>query len=175
MKIVLSGYRAAGKSTLGRLLSQRHGCPLLDVDRGIEEETGKTLTALYQELGEDGFRPIEAKVIAAMCEGTESRVVSLSAGSLIRRENWEPIRDGSIVVYLKLSAEVLWQRIEADPASADTRPRLTRGGFDEVVEVLDARAPAYEACADLVVDGTLAPELLADEVDAYVTAAQEGS
>ena len=174
MKIILSGYRAAGKSTLGRLLSARHGWSLFDVDRGIEEKTGKTLTALYEELGEAGYRPIETEVIAAMCAGVgESRVVSLSAGSLIQRENWSYVKgEDSLVVYLKASPQELWRRISEDPASASTRPRLTKGGLDEVVEVLAIRAPAYEQCADLVVDATLAPELLADEVDAYLAGMQ---
>ena len=171
MKIILSGYRAAGKSTLGRLLADRHGWPLLDVDRGIEEKTGKTLTALYEELGEAGYRPIETAVIAAMCERVgESRVVSLSAGSLIRPENWRHLKgEDSLVVYLKASPQELWRRISEDPASASTRPRLTKGGLDEVVEVLAIRAPAYEQCADLVVDATWAPERLAEIVDAHLT------
>jgi shikimate kinase len=76
--------------------------------------------------------------------------------------------EDSLVVYLRASPQELWRRISEDPASASTRPRLTKGGLDEVVEVLAIRAPAYEQCADLVLDATLEPELMADEVDAYL-------
>jgi len=48
-------------------------------------------------------------------------------------------RVASLVVYLKLSAEELWHRIVADPKSAATRPNLSSGGIEGVVEML-ARA-----------------------------------
>ena len=51
MNIGLIGYRAAGKSTLGQLLSSRLSYPFLDVDRGIEQQSGKTIKALYEEDG----------------------------------------------------------------------------------------------------------------------------
>ena len=68
MNIVLVGYRAAGKSTLGQLLSKTLGMPFLDIDRGIEQRIGKqTLTEFYREVGEEGFRPIETDVVVEMC------------------------------------------------------------------------------------------------------------
>ena len=87
MKIVLVGYRAAGKSTLGRLLSDALDMPFLDVDRGIEQRIGdQTLTAFYKEVGEEGFRPIETDVVIEMCT-TERAVIAFGAGSLMRARN----------------------------------------------------------------------------------------
>ena len=67
MKIVLVGYRAAGKSTLGLLLAQRLGWPYMDIDRGIETRIDKTLSEFYEEVGEESFRRLETEVVEEMC------------------------------------------------------------------------------------------------------------
>ena len=62
-----------------------------------------------------------------------------------------PAEDG-LLVYLEADAEELWRRIEADPASAATRPNLAGGGMQEVVTMLARRAPVYRANADLTLE-----------------------
>ena len=172
MKIVLVGYRAAGKSTLGRLLSDALDMPFLDVDRGIEQRIGdQTLTAFYKEVGEEGFRPIETDVVVEMCT-TERAVIAFGAGSLMRARNQQAATENSLVVYLQVPVAELWQRIQSDPSSDQTRPNLAGGGVEEVVHMLAQREPVYLACADLVVDGTEQPEaMLQCVVEAYRRAA----
>ena len=60
--------------------------------------------------------------------------------------------------------EQLWQRIAADPKSSTTRPNLSSGGLEEVVEMLARRSPTYERCANITLDGELAPGKLADKI-----------
>ena len=161
MKIVLIGYRACGKSTLGRELSARLGWPLLDIDRGIEQtRPGMTLTDLWLDIGDDAFRDIEADVVREMCRQDEC-VISFGAGTLGRPENRVHARRDALVVYLDMTTEALWERIQSDPKSATTRPNLAGGGFEEVVAMMETRDPVYRECADLVVDATLTPGQLA--------------
>jgi shikimate kinase len=162
MKIVLIGYRAAGKSTLGRVLSERLQWPLLDVDRGIEQQSGKPVKELFEN-GIEAYRDVEADVVAQMCDGHE-RVIAFGAGSLERPENQLNACRDAVVVYLKSSPEILWNRIDADPQSVETRPNHTTGGLEEVIEMLEKRAPVYERCATLILDATLTPEQLADAI-----------
>ena len=164
MKIVLIGYRACGKSTLGRMLAEHLGWPLLDIDRGIEEKRpGWTLTDLWLSIGEESFRDIEGQVMREMCSRDEC-VISCGAGSLGRPENRVLACRDALVVYLEMAAEALWERIQSDPRSVTTRPNLAGGGFEEVAEMLGRRDPVYRECADLRVDATLAPEQMADIV-----------
>ena len=86
MKIVLVGYRAAGKSTLGLLLAQRLGWPYMDIDRGIETRIDKTLSEFYEEVGEESFRRLETEVVEEMCREDEC-VISFGAGSIIKERN----------------------------------------------------------------------------------------
>lgn len=170
MKISLIGYRASGKSTLGGELSRRLGWPLLDIDRGIEGRfPGETLTALWLRIGDGRFREIEAEVVEEMCAGDEC-VISFGAGTLGRPENRGHACQDALVVYLEMSAEGLWERMQADPKSASTRPNLAGGGFQEVATLLAERDPVYRECADLLVDASLPTEQLADIVVAELEA-----
>ena len=172
MKTVLIGYRASGKSTLGTVLSERLGWPLLDIDRGIEElSPGETLTDMWLRLGDDRYRDIESGVVARMC-ASDKRVISFGAGTLGRPQNREHACRDALVVYLEMSAEALWERMLADPKSAATRPNLAGGGLEEVVELLAKRDPVYRECADLRLDATLPPERLADIVLADIVLAE---
>lgn len=163
-KIVIVGYRASGKSTLGNILARRLEWPLLDIDRGIEDCVGTTnLAEYYLQVGEEGYRPVETEVVIEMCSKQDC-VISFGAGTLQTPANREHACRDAFVVYLKTTADELWRRMEADPSSATTRPNLAGGGVGEVIEKLTEREPVYEECADLVVEATERLEVLADQV-----------
>ena len=163
MKIVFIGYRASGKSTVGQLVAQRLDWPYLDIDRGIEARCKMTLAQFYKKVGETRFRAVETEVVVEMCREDQT-AISFGAGTLMKERNQEAACRDSLVVYLQASVEELWRRIEADPASAANRPNLSRGGIEEVAEMLELREPVYLKCADLTLDATLPPERLADAV-----------
>ena len=167
MHVVLIGYRAAGKTTAGRLAAERLGWEYLDVDRGIEARCRLTLTEIFQRHGEPYYRDVESSVVAELC-ARNGAVVSFGGGTLMRPVNQEHARRDGLLVYLEADAEELWRRIEADPASAATRPNLAGGGLQEVVTMLARRAPVYRANADLTLDATLPPDELADRIVAAV-------
>ncbi|MCP4265208.1 MAG: hypothetical protein GY777_06480, partial [Candidatus Brocadiaceae bacterium] len=64
MNIILIGFRGTGKTTVGKLLSKRLEKDFIDSDKSIESSTGKTIKRIFEEDGEEGFRDIEASVIA---------------------------------------------------------------------------------------------------------------
>lgn len=68
-RIVLTGFMGAGKSTVGRLLADRTGWELLDLDTHIETTTGKNARELFDVLGESGFRQLESDLWAPYCSG----------------------------------------------------------------------------------------------------------
>jgi shikimate kinase len=167
MKIVLLGYRAVGKSTLGMLVAQHLGWPYQDIDRGIEAAVGQSITEFYQTQGDAAYRTVESEVVAQMCR-SEHCVIAFGAGSVMRPANRAHARRDALVFYLQASPQVLWDRMRGDPASASTRPPLGSGGYEEVVEMLAQRQAAYIECADVVLDATCTPESLAEQViEAY--------
>ena len=168
-KVVLIGYRAAGKTTVGRLLAGRLGWSYVDVDRGIEEHCRLTIREIIERHGEPYYRDVESAVVAELCAGCE-RVVAFGAGTPMRAHNREHARRASLVVYLEADAAELWRRIDADPGSAATRPNLAGGGLPEVITMLARRAPVYRDMAELTLDATRQP---AQSAAAIVTAVRQ--
>jgi shikimate kinase len=165
MNIVIIGYRASGKTRVGRRVAQRLGWPYVDVDRGIEKATNKTIKQIFEENGEPYYRQVEAGVAREMLGG-DGQVVSFGGGTLMEPPNQALINHHVLVVYLEAPVDVLWQRAQADPESEKNRPPLlkSKGGREEIVDMLKKRAPVYEQFANLTLDATQDPEFLVDRV-----------
>ena len=66
--IALTGMPACGKSATGRFIAEKLGRKLVDTDDEIVKRTGKEITEIFAELGEEGFRDIETEVIKDVCK-----------------------------------------------------------------------------------------------------------
>ena len=62
-RIALIGLRGAGKSTLGAMLADRLEVPFLELDRLIEQESGVSLSAIFDLYGQSGFRRLERRCL----------------------------------------------------------------------------------------------------------------
>ena len=59
MILSLTGFMGCGKSSVGKVLSRRLGCPLIDLDAYICSREGCTVPELFASRGEAGFRAVE--------------------------------------------------------------------------------------------------------------------
>ncbi|MFH1912699.1 MAG: shikimate kinase AroL [Pseudomonadota bacterium] len=145
--IFLIGPRGCGKTSVGRALARRLGCGFEDTDHMVVEAVGCEIADSVAEHGWDAFRDRETEALkrAAALPG----VVGCGGGIVLREGNRAILRTG-VVLYLQTSVETLTARLTRNPNEAQ-RPSLTGKSLaDEVREVLAARAPLYEACADIV-------------------------
>jgi shikimate kinase/3-dehydroquinate synthase len=78
--IVLVGFMAAGKTTVGRRLAERLGLPFVDADAMVEERAGTSIPAIFAARGETGFRALELEVVRELLDG-EDAVVALGGGA----------------------------------------------------------------------------------------------
>jgi shikimate kinase len=167
--IVLIGYRACGKGTLGRALADVLGRTYADVDELICEHFGNpSITDIWKVHGEPAWRWVEVQVTQRLMTRA-NQVIGLGAGTLTVPACREAVERADHVVrlYLKCDAATLHRRIEADPKSAATRPSLTDhgGGLREIEVMLQRRGPIYEAVADYAIEvGELAPPQVLDAV-----------
>ena len=76
IEAVFVGLPASGKTTVGKILARYLDSDFADSDTLIEEATGKSIPELFEERGEDGFREVEAEVIAQALD-ERSGVLSL--------------------------------------------------------------------------------------------------
>lgn len=180
MIIVLSGYMASGKSSTGRVLSQRLGCPFIDLDAAIEEREGRRIKEIFAADGEERFRELEAEVLAEILAGAPADLVlALGGGTLMwpaARAVLEAARAASAaapeaspapaprlsVVYLRTAPATIRRRLAG---AGDDRPMLHTHDLETL---LLQRIPTYEATADTIIDTDgLTPEAIAEKISIF--------
>lgn len=145
--ILLIGYRGTGKTTVGRLLSERLNWAFVDSDVDVEAAAGKSIAEIFVEDGERAFRDLEQQVVAELVE-RDSHVISLGGGAVLREANRTAIRRAGQVVWLTASPAAIHARLTADESTAQRRPNLTpHGGLVEIEQLLTEREPLYRECA----------------------------
>lgn len=152
------GYRGCGKSTIGRLISDRSGIELIDTDHLITLRAKKSIRDIFESEGEARFRDLESEVLEDAARWPGDRVLSTGGGIVLRGSNRSLLRlAGDVRVYLQADARTLFYRIESDPSTVETRPALTPlgGSIDEIQAMLQRRDPLYREVATHVLDARL--------------------
>jgi shikimate kinase len=145
VNVVLIGYRCTGKTTVGRILAERLGRPLVDTDTLIQQRAGKSIKEIVATGGWPEFRRMEREVIADVA-ARDRQVISAGGGAILDENNSRALRANGQVVLLTASPETIWERMKADPKTLAERPNLTdSGGIAEVRKVLVDRHAAYHA------------------------------
>lgn len=149
-RVVLWGFMASGKSTVGEALARSLGWELVDLDREIERREGRTIAEIFAAEGEAAFRRVEVEVTREQI-GRSRVVVSCGGGWVTNPESASLVPPRSLTVWLRVSPERVLERVRGD-GDGPVRPLLA--GDDPAVTVrrlLAAREPLYSR-ADLVVD-----------------------
>ena len=145
MNVVLIGLRGTGKSTVGRILSERLRWPFFDSDAAVQERAGMTIHELFTQKGEGEFRRLESEVIKEYA-AKDFCIIATGGGAILDESNVAALRKTGFVVHLSANPTELWRRISLDAVSAHTRPALLKdaaSGIDELEKILLARAFNY--------------------------------
>ncbi len=172
--IVLVGYRATGKSTVGRILADRLDREFADADREVEILAGRSIRSIFLEDGEPAFRDWEARVIDDLAARLSGGVLATGGGAILLESNRKRLRDFGFVAWLTADAETLARRIQSSRRGVEDRPPLTSAGtLDEIAEVLEARTPLYQEVAHVAVatEGRTAEQVAAAVLEAWSRAA----
>ena len=84
--LILVGPMGAGKSTIGRLLSDQLEMDFVDLDKEIEQRSGATIPWIFDIEGEAGFRERESLALEEVLAET-ARVVATGGGCVLKQEN----------------------------------------------------------------------------------------
>ncbi|RDY57622.1 shikimate kinase [Flagellimonas nanhaiensis] len=123
MKVVLIGYMASGKSSVGKLLSKQLEIPFVDLDEYIEEQQKMTISKIFSEKGELFFRKLEHQMLQKVLEEHSSLILSTGGGTPCYGVNMDTILNNSDhSVYLQLSVSGLVDRIANEK---DQRPLVS--------------------------------------------------
>ncbi|MFO7570447.1 MAG: shikimate kinase [Smithellaceae bacterium] len=152
MNVILIGYRATGKSTVGQLLSKKLLIPFVDTDSLIEEAAGMKIKDIVADAGWQAFRKKEKEAVHALCE-KDPCVVATGGGAILDAANRAVFKKTGVVVFLKASPEDIVDRLRRDVEDGQTRPKFTSEDLvSETMAVLGERMPLYESAADITVD-----------------------
>lgn len=111
-KIVLVGYMGSGKSTVGKLLSEKTEMPFFDLDALIEKKEHKTISELFSEIGEIRFRKIEHETLHNFIDVHDQYILSLGGGTPCYANNHLQLqKEGVDSIYLKGSIHELTKRL----------------------------------------------------------------
>jgi len=148
-RIALVGLRGTGKSTLGAMLADRLEAPFLELDRLIEQESGVSLSVLFDLYGQSGFRRLERRVLDQVIE-RYPRFVLATGGSLVSEPaTFERLLTMCFTVWLRATPEQHMQRVIAQ---GDMRPMAdNRESMSDLRRILDVREPLYRK-ADATID-----------------------
>ncbi len=147
-RIALIGLRGAGKSTLGAMLADRLEVPFLELDRLIEQESGVSLSVIFDLYGQSGFRRLERRCLDHVIE-RYPRFVLATGGSLVSEPStFERLLTMCFTVWLRATPEEHMQRVIAQ---GDMRPMAdSRESMSDLRRILDVREPLYRKAETVI-------------------------
>ena len=172
--IILVGFMASGKTSVGRALAQSLSdntalgsagrWTLVDADDVIVARAGKPIHRIFSEDGESAFRELERQVIADLCAG-ERQVIASGGGSFVSEQNREVMLSGGRVFFLSASPAVILRRVQEEDAGGPIRPLLAVDYPEaRIAELLSQRTPAYAQAHHTVETDALTAEGVAERI-----------
>jgi shikimate kinase len=160
MRVFLIGYRGAGKSTAGTLLSQALSLPLYSMDEMIQDKAGKSIPRIVEEEGWEGFRKRETELLEKLIEN--EGIIDCGGGIIEREENRNLLHSQEWVFFLKASIPVVKKRL----LDKTDRPSLSENKdfLSEIEEIYRRRMPLYEETAHYTVNADETPEKVVDMI-----------
>ena len=111
--IILTGFMATGKTTVGKLLADQLGYDFVDTDELIVERSGQKVAEIFREKGEAAFRAMEA-AIARELSDKEGLVVSTGGRMMLDPANAAALSRRGRVFCLVATPEEILDRVTKD-------------------------------------------------------------
>ncbi|MCI0451355.1 MAG: 3-dehydroquinate synthase [Candidatus Latescibacteria bacterium] len=148
--VILCGFMATGKTTVGRALAEMLGVPFVDTDALVEARAGTSIAEIFAREGEARFRDLEAEVCAALSfphdasGGASGAVIATGGGALLRDETFKRLQALGTLVLLEATLDEVLRR------AATMGPRPMLASMDDAAaarthaqRLHDERRPAY--------------------------------
>jgi shikimate kinase len=145
-RIIVIGPMGSGKTTIGKELASKFALAFRDTDEMIVSQSGREISDIFIEDGEDEFRALE-KIILRTALLEDETVLSLGGGACLSTDAQSALRaSGSFVVYLKISLSQVSSRVGFNQG----RPLLMGNPRAQWQNLMNERAPIYEGIATYI-------------------------
>lgn len=156
-----------GKSTLGRALRVTSGLEFIDLDHYIENRFHQTISEIFAERGEAGFRRLERAMLEEV-SGFSDTIIACGGGTPCFFDNMELMNNRGLTVWLNTPIERLYERLQRNRSK---RPILANKSDSELMDfiekALQERTPFYSKAA-----ATFCATLLEDKSQISTTSRQ---
>jgi shikimate kinase len=152
--LVLIGYRATGKTSVGAELARILNRPFVDLDQVLVAEAGQSVAEIVNQGGWEEFRRRE-KDLVARYRHSRGQVLATGGGVILDPENVRILKENGFLVWLKANPGTIRNRLSRDRSQTKNRPSLTNEDYlNEVERVFVEREPLYRSAADIEIDTT---------------------
>ncbi|MDR3273141.1 MAG: shikimate kinase [Flavobacteriaceae bacterium] len=168
MIISLVGYMGAGKTTVGKQLSERLQLPFADLDDYISSKEKMTVKEIFARKGEIYFRKLEKHYLEQLLQ-KDALVLSLGGGTPVYYDNMELINHHSNSFYLKLKPSELVRILAKKKAKRPLIAHLKDKELKEfIAKHLFERLPYYEKAQYKIDAGNKSPQEITEEIIEYI-------
>lgn len=141
MNIVLTGFMASGKSTVGKRLAEIMGYEFADTDSLVEAKEDMKISEIFEQFGERYFRDLEKTAVEEVSV-KDNIVIATGGGVVLDEDNMVNLRKNGVIINLSPDEDVIKSRLLGDK----TRPLAANSDFEEILERFEKRKPFYDNC-----------------------------
>ena len=167
-RVAVIGLRGAGKSTLGRLTSERLGWTFIELNAEIERENALSVREIFAIYGQEGYRRLEQAALRRLTEHPGPLVLATSGGIVAEPLTYDLLLQNFYTVWLRARPEEHMQRVR----DQDHRP-LTgahASALEELRAVLASREPLYARASATVDTSDVPVETMVERLSAAIDA-----
>ena len=138
--IVLVGFMGVGKTSVGKMLSNKLDREFLELDEVIEKKEGTSIKEIFEKKGEPYFRKLEKEVVKEASK-ENNLIISAGGGAIIDQENFNNLKKNGTLVCLEASVDTILNRTKG----LVVRPLLNvENPRKKIEELLDKRISYYK-------------------------------
>lgn len=165
VRVILTGFRATGKSVVGEQLASLFGYRFIDTDNELVSRVQCNIAKYVTQHGWPAFRELERELLDHLAL-MEQVVIATGGGAVLHKKEWKLLRKKSLVVWLQADVHTINERLRMDPVSHDQRPPLKDDiEHEEVHSILAERESSYREGSDMAIDTT---DKLPEEIAAFI-------
>ena len=139
--IIIIGMPGCGKTTIGKLISDKLNREFYDVDCYIEKKEGRSIPDIFRDHGEGYFRNLEKSAVEEVRKYTEC-IISSGGGVVKLSSNMELLRKNGIIIFINRTVDDIISDIEIEG-----RP-LLKNGKERLYKLYAERIELYRKYCD---------------------------
>ncbi len=136
--IVFLGMMGSGKSSIGKLISQKLNFNFADIDQIIEANLKMNISKIFTTKGEKFFRELEEKTTLNVLKKKDT-VIALGGGAFLNSTIRKEILSNHISIWLNCDSKIIIRRIK----NSLKRPIAFNSTEEDLIKLIKKRSNIY--------------------------------